>query len=89
MNENVSDHLQGLDRYECRDAVVKEIDGLGLLEKVEENAMTIPYGDRSGVVIEPWLMDQWFVDAQRLAGPAITAVEQGKTAFVPKQWENT
>ena len=89
MNENVSDHLQGLDRYECRDAVVKEIDGLGLLEKVEENAMTIPYGDRSGVVIEPWLMDQWFVDAQRLAGPAITAVEQGKTTFVPKQWENT
>ncbi|MDP6058253.1 MAG: class I tRNA ligase family protein, partial [Pirellulaceae bacterium] len=89
MNENVSDHLQGLDRYECRDAVVKEIGGLGLLEKVEENAMTIPYGDRSGVVIEPWLMDQWFVDAQRLAGPAITAVEQEKTTFVPKQWENT
>ena len=89
MNENVSEHLQGLDRYKCRDAVVKEIDGLGLLEKVEENAMTIPYGDRSGVVIEPWLMDQWFVDAQRLAGPAITAVEQGKTTFVPKQWENT
>ncbi len=89
MNDNVPKHLRGLDRYECRDAVVKEIDGLGLLEKIEDNAMTIPYGDRSGVVIEPWLMDQWFVDAQRLAGPAITAVEQGKTTFVPKQWENT
>jgi valyl-tRNA synthetase len=65
------------------------MESLGLFEKVEENLMTIPYGDRSGVVIEPWLMDQWFVDAQRLAGPAITAVEQGRTTFVPKQWENT
>jgi len=89
MNENVPEHLRGLDRYECRDAVVKEIEGLGLLQKIEENPMTVPYGDRSGVVIEPWLMDQWFVDAQRLAGPAITAVEQGQTEFVPKQWENT
>jgi len=89
MNENVPEHLRGLDRYECRDAVVKEIEGLGLLDKIEENPMTVPYGDRSGVVIEPWLMDQWFVDAQRLAGPAITAVEQGQTEFVPKQWENT
>jgi len=89
MNENVPEHLRGLDRYECRDAVVKEIEGLGFLEKIEENPMTVPYGDRSGVVIEPWLMDQWFVDAQRLAGPAITAVEQGQTEFVPKQWENT
>ena len=89
MNDNVPEHLRGLDRFECRDAVIKEIEALGLLEKIEDNAMTIPYGDRSGVVIEPWLMDQWFVDAKRLAGPAITAVEQGKTTFVPKQWENT
>ncbi len=89
MNENAPEHYRGLDRYECRDALVKEMEGLGLLEKVEDNAMTIPYGDRSGVVIEPWLMDQWFVDAKRLAGPAITAVEQGRTRFVPKQWENT
>jgi len=89
MNENVPEHLRGLDRYECRDAVVKEIEGLWFLEKIEENPMTVPYGDRSGVVIEPWLMDQWFVDAQRLAGPAITAVEQGQTEFVPKQWEST
>ncbi len=89
MNDNVPEHLRGLDRFECRDAVIKEIEALGLLEKIEDNAMTIPYGDRSGVVIEPWLMDQWFVDAKRLAGPAITAVEQGKTQFVPKQWENT
>ncbi|MEO5337916.1 MAG: valine--tRNA ligase [Magnetospirillum sp. WYHS-4] len=89
MNENVPDHLKGLDRFECRDAVVKEIEGLGLLEKIEPNPMTVPYGDRSGVVIEPWLTDQWFVDAAKLAGPAIEAVESGKTRFVPRNWEKT
>ncbi|HEX9702734.1 MAG TPA: valine--tRNA ligase, partial [Rhodospirillales bacterium] len=89
LNQNVPEKYQGLDRYDAREKVVAEMESLGLFEKVEENLMTIPYGDRSGVVIEPWLMDQWFVDAQRLAGPAITAVEQGRTTFVPKQWENT
>ncbi len=89
LNDNAPEAYRGLDRYAARDKVVAEMESLGLLEKVEDNAMTIPYGDRSGVVIEPWLMDQWFVDAARLAGPAITAVEQGKTTFVPKQWENT
>ena len=89
LNENVPEAFQGMDRYEARDKVVQEMDALGLFEKVEDNPMTIPYGDRSGVVIEPWLMDQWFVDAETLAGPAITAVEQGRTKIVPKQWENT
>ena len=89
LNDNVPDAFRGLDRFEGREKVVAEMEELGLLVKVEENLMTIPYGDRSGVVIEPWLMDQWFVDAERLAGPAITAVEQGRTRFVPKQWENT
>ena len=89
LNDNVPDHYKGLDRFEARDKVVAEIESLGLLEKIEDNEMTVPYGDRSGVVIEPWLMDQWFVDAARLAGPAITAVEQGETKFVPQQWENT
>ena len=89
LNDNVPEAYRGLDRYAARDKIVAEMESLGLLEKIEDNEMTIPYGDRSGVVIEPWLMDQWFVDAKRLAGPAITAVEQGKTVFVPKQWENT
>ena len=89
LNENVPDAYQGLDRFEARDKVVAEMEQLGLLEKVADNPMTIPYGDRSGVAIEPWLMDQWFVDAKTLAGPAITAVEQGKTKFVPQNWENT
>ena len=89
LNDNVPEAYRGMDRFAARDAVVAEMGGLGLLEEIEDNPMTIPYGDRSGVVIEPWLMDQWFVDAQTLAGPAITAVEQGRTKIVPKQWENT
>ncbi|MBT4219912.1 MAG: valine--tRNA ligase, partial [Rhodospirillaceae bacterium] len=89
INENAPEHLRGLDRFEARDAILKEIEGLGLLDKIEENPMTVPYGDRSGVVIEPWLTDQWFVDAATLAGPAIEAVEQGKTKFVPANWEKT
>lgn len=89
LNENAPDGYIGMDRFEARDKVVAEMETLGLLDKIEENPMTIPYGDRSGVVIEPWLMDQWFVDAKTLAGPAITAVEKGQTKFVPQNWENT
>jgi valyl-tRNA synthetase len=89
LNQNAPKKYQGMDRFEARKAIVSEMEELGLLEKVEENAMVIPYGDRSGVVIEPWLTDQWFADAHTLAQPAIKAVEEGKTKFVPKQWENT
>ncbi len=79
----------GLDRFEARDRVVAEMDSLGLLEKIEDNAMTVPYGDRSGVVIEPRLTDQWYVNAAELAKPAVQAVERGATVFVPRHWENT
>ncbi len=89
LNENAPESYRGLDRYEARDKIVAEMESLGLLDGVAENYMTLPYGDRSGVVIEPWLMDQWFVDAKTLAGPAIEAVEDGRTVFVPKHWENT
>jgi valyl-tRNA synthetase len=89
INENAPKAYQGLDRFDARDKVVAEIESLGLLDKIEENPMTVPYGDRSGVVIEPWLMDQWFVDAEKLAVGAIEAVETGKTNFVPKNWEKT
>jgi valyl-tRNA synthetase len=89
LNENAPEAYQGQDRYEARQGIVDEMQALGLLERIEENEMAVPYGDRSGVVIEPWLMDQWFVDAKTLARPAIEAVEQGKTVFVPKHWENT
>jgi valyl-tRNA synthetase len=89
LNENVPAKYQGMERFKARDAVLAEMEGLGLLERVEDNDMTVPHGDRSGVVVEPWLMDQWFVDAKTLAKPAIEAVESGKTQFVPKTWENT
>ena len=89
LNEAAPAAYRGLDRLKARQKVVAEMESLGLLEKVEDHAHTIPYGDRSGTVIEPWLTDQWFVDAAKLAGPAIEAVEKGETHFVPKHWENT
>jgi valyl-tRNA synthetase len=89
LNENALDTYRGLDRYEARKRIVAELEALGLLEKIEDRVMTIPYGDRSGVVIEPWLTDQWYVDAATLAKPAIEAVEQGRTKFVPEQWTKT
>jgi valyl-tRNA synthetase len=89
LNGNAPEAYRGLDRYEARKRIVAELEALGLLEKVEDRVMTIPYGDRSGVVIEPWLTDQWYVDATTLAKPAIEAVEQGRTRFVPEQWTKT
>ena len=89
LNENVPEAYQGLDRFSAREKIVAEMDALGLLEKIEDNEMTVPFGDRSGVVVEPWLTDQWFVDAKKMAGPAIKAVEEGRTKFIPEHWKNT
>jgi len=89
LNDAAPAAYRGLDRFAARTQIVADLEALGLLEKIEPHAMTIPYGDRSGVVIEPWLTDQWFVDAVTLAQPAIAAVEDGRTRFLPKQWENT
>ncbi len=89
LNEEAPKAYRGMDRFEARKKIVAEMESLGLLERIEENPMVIPYGDRSGEVIEPWLTDQWYVDAQTLAQPAIEAVESGKTKFVPQHWENT
>lgn len=89
LNENVPEPYRGLDRDVARKKVVADIEALGLLEKIDDHLMTRPEGDRSGVVIEPWLTDQWYCDAHTLAQPAIKAVEEGRTVFVPKQWENT
>lgn len=82
------EQFRGMERFAARRAIVAELEQLGLLVKIEENAMTIPYGDRGGVVIEPMLTDQWFCDAKTLAKPAIKAVEDGDIKFVPKQYEN-
>ncbi len=89
MNDNVPGPYKGLDRYEARKKILKELEELDLLVEVQDIKHTVPYGDRSGVVIEPFLTDQWYVDAHTLAQPAIEAVRTGKTEFVPKQWENT
>jgi valyl-tRNA synthetase len=89
LNENVPEAYRDMDRFAARDKVVADLDAAGLLEKIEEITHTVPYGDRSGVVIEPWLTDQWYVDAATLAKPAIEAVESGRIVFVPKNWENT
>jgi valyl-tRNA synthetase len=81
--------LLGLSVKDARDAVVARIDALGFLEQVEDRVIQTPYGDRSGVVIEPWLTDQWYVDAATLAQPAIEAVKSGAIEIVPKTWEKT
>lgn len=79
----------GLDRFVARKAIVGKFEELGLLREIEKTRHTVPHGDRSGVVIEPYLTDQWFVDAHTLAQPAIKAVEQGDTVFEPRNWEKT
>jgi len=81
--------LEGRSREDARAAIVAELDRLGLLEKTEPHTHQVPHGDRSGVAIEPLLTTQWFCNAAVLAEPAIAAVEDGRTQFVPKQWENT
>ncbi|MEM8771429.1 MAG: valine--tRNA ligase [Pseudomonadota bacterium] len=85
----VPDEYRGLDRFEARDRIVADIDADGLMIKVEDKKIMQPFGDRSGVVIEPMLTDQWFADAKTLAEPAIAAVEQGDTKFTPENWEKT
>ncbi|MFG6157783.1 valine--tRNA ligase [Halomonas sp. 1390] len=78
----------GLGRFEARERIVADMDAAGLLEQVETVSNTLPYGDRSGDVIEPLLTDQWFVAVEELARPAIAAVENGDIEFVPKNYEN-
>jgi valyl-tRNA synthetase len=89
LNDEVPDGYRGLDRYDARKKILQELEEMDLLVKVEDVKNTLPYGDRSGVVIEPFLTDQWYVDTKTMAQPAIEAVKSGKTEFVPKQWENT
>ncbi|QHL91421.1 valine--tRNA ligase [Sphingomonas changnyeongensis] len=85
----VPGELIGLDRFAARRRVVELIEAEGLLDKVEDRVIQTPYGDRSGVVIEPWLTDQWYVDAKTLAAPAIEAVRSGAIKVVPESWTKT
>ncbi|TQP47679.1 valine--tRNA ligase [Vibrio cholerae] len=79
---------QGMERFAARKAIVAEFEQLGLLQEIKDHDLTVPYGDRGGVVIEPMLTDQWYVRAGILAKPAVEAVENGDIQFVPKQYEN-
>lgn len=85
----VPSELIGMDRFEARKRVVELLEEGGFLERIEDKTIQLPYGDRSGVVIEPWLTDQWYVDAETLSKPAIDAVRDGKIKVVPKTWEKT
>ncbi|MDF2900981.1 MAG: valS [Phenylobacterium sp.] len=89
INENAPKDYQGLDRFEARKKVIAAFEELGLLREVEKTRHAVPHGDRSGAVIEPYLTDQWYVDAKTLAQPAIKAVEEGRTVFEPRHWEKT
>ncbi|MBA5205496.1 MULTISPECIES: valine--tRNA ligase [Pectobacterium] len=87
-SSDIPEAFQGLERFAARKALVAAFDELGLLEEIKAHDLTVPYGDRGGVVIEPMLTDQWYVRAAVLAKPAVEAVEDGRIQFVPKQYEN-
>jgi valyl-tRNA synthetase len=89
INEAAPEAYRGLDRFDARKRIVADLEAIGALVKIEPHIHLVPHGDRGGVPIEPWLTTQWYVDAARLAGPAIAAVEQGRTVFVPQAWEKT
>ena len=89
MNEIVPDAFRGMDRFDARKKLIATLEAEGLIDAIEPTVHTVPHGDRSGVPIEPWLMDQWYVDAETLAKPAMKAVDDGRMRFVPKRWEKT
>jgi valyl-tRNA synthetase len=89
LNDQVPVAYRGLDRFDARKRVVADLERLGLLEKVQSHRMTVPRGDRSGAVLEPWLTNQWYVKTGPLAEPAIRAVEDGRIRFIPENWSKT
>ena len=89
LNSEAPEKYRGLERFEARKQIVAEMEALGLLDKIEPHTHMVPHGDRSSVPIEPYLSEQWYCNAGELAKEAIKAVEDGRTKFVPEQWENT
>jgi valyl-tRNA synthetase len=85
----LAEELHGVDRFAARELIVTRLEDFGFRERIEPNTHMVPHGDRSGAVIEPYLTDQWYVDAKTMAQPAIAAVRSGETSFVPKNWEKT
>ena len=89
INDNAPQAYRGLERFAARKKILADLEEQGLLVKTEPHPHVVPHGDRSGVPVEPYLTEQWYVDAKKLAGPAIAAVEDGRTQFVPKAQEKT
>lgn len=87
LNDNVPEQYRGMERFAARKAILKELEELELIEKIDSITHTVPHGDRSGVVIEPYLTDQWYVDAKKMCIPVAKAIQDGKTEMVPKNWE--
>ncbi len=87
--EELLEEVDGLDRFAARKLIVEKMEEISCLDGVEPHTHMVPHGDRGGVPIEPYLTDQWYVDAATLAKPAIASVREGRTSFVPKSWENT
>ncbi|MCK1641681.1 valine--tRNA ligase [Bradyrhizobium sp. 157] len=85
----LAEELHNVERFAARKKIVARLEDFGFVEKIEPNTHMVPHGDRSGVIIEPYLTDQWYVDAKTMAQPAIAAVRSGATSFVPKNWEKT
>ncbi|HSG60174.1 MAG TPA: valine--tRNA ligase [Pseudomonadales bacterium] len=88
LNDNVPEAYRGMERFAARKQIVADLDALGLLEKIDDHKLKVPRGDRTGVVIEPFLTDQWYVTTKPLAEKAIKAVEDGDIKFVPNQYQN-
>jgi len=89
LTDTVPHKYQGLDRFVARAQIIKELEALDLIDKIEPHKLMVPRGDRSNAVIEPWLTDQWYVRIAPLAEPAIKAVETGRIRFVPANWDRT
>ena len=89
LNENCPSEYQGMDRFDARKQVVKALKENGFIEKIEDYKTTIPYGDRSNTIVEPYLTHQWFCNAEELAKQAMKVVNDGETKFFPQNWEKT
>ncbi len=89
INDQSPEAYRGMDRYVARKQIIKDLDALGLLDKIDDHKLMVPRGDRSNTVVEPLLTDQWYVKVQPLADPAIDAVKSGKIKFVPANWDKT
>src|SRR5262245_51736620 len=89
LNENVPAAYRGMDRFDARKKIVADLEAAGLIEKIEPHKLKVPRGDRTNAVIEPYLTDQWYVKIAPLAEPALKAVEEGRTRFVPENWSKT